>query len=299
MNVDEPSVIELEVLGASFCHWNASRDAVLSPFVAHLWASRGRPAFAAERVIPDGGSVLLFNLGPALEVQGKGAQTVMREAFFAGPATSWADVRYGRDAIHEQVGVLFRPGGAAAYFGAHAEALEDVTSEPSVLPSMRLDANRVGDALREIDSPRDRVESLAKALRLGVRRDAALPITQRMMAMMRRHPTDSVKAHAARAGWTQQHLHRVLRRESGMGTKALQQVVRLQQTLGALEQLRVHRAAEGEASLARLAMSQGFVDQAHLTNTLRTMTGLTPRALMALPPRALGRVLYVVPASSR
>ena len=295
-SVIQPAVIQLEVLGASFCLWDASRDAVLSPFVAHLWASRGRPAFAAERVIPDGGSVLLFNLGAALEVEGKGGQALMREAFFAGPATGWADVRYGQDAIHEQVGVLFRPGGAAAYFGAHAEALADVTSDPSMLPSMRLELHRVGDALRKVSALRDRIQILAPALRLGVGPDAVAPITQRVMAMMRRHPTESVKAHAARAGWTQQHLHRVLRRESGMGTKALQQVVRLQQTLGALERLDVHRA---EGSLAQLAMTQGFVDQAHLTNTLRTMTGLTPRALLALPPRALGRVLYVVSPASR
>lgn len=290
----EPSVIELEVLGASFCLFDAGTDAVLSPFVAHLWASRGRPAFVAERVIPDGGSVLLFNLGAALEVQGEGTQSVMRETFFAGPMSSWADVRYGHDAMHEQVGVLFRPGGAAAYFGAHAEALEDVAGEPSLLPPMRLDPARIGDAMRTTRSLATRIAILAAALRSAVRVDAAPPVTTRIMAMMRRHPTESVKAHAARAGWTQQHLHRVLRRESGMGTKGLQQVVRLQRTLSALERWHAHGSDE-EGSLARLAVRHGFVDQSHLTNTVRTMTGLTPQGLRGLPPRALGRVLYVVP----
>jgi hypothetical protein len=74
-------------------------------------------------------------------------------------------------------------------------------------------------------------------------------------------------------------------------------VVRLQQTLGALERLRAPQRGEHEASLAQLAGTYGFVDQAHLTNTLRTMTGLTPRGLLALPPAAIGRVLYVVRAA--
>lgn len=283
-------MIELEVLGASFCLWSASQEAMLAPFVAHVWASRGRPEFAAERVIPDGGSVLLFNLGRALEVRADGAHAVMRDAFFAGPAMRWADVHYGEDATHEQVGVLFQPGGAAAFFGRDAEALQDVVIEPSLLPEMRLDVARVGDALRGTTSLKARVQFLTAALRDGLR-DTPLPITLRIMAMMRRHPTSTIKEHAARAGWTQQHLHRVLRRESGLGSKALQQVVRLQQTLGALERL---RARPHETSLAQLAGSHGYVDQAHLTNTLRTMTGLTPRGLLALPPAAIGRVLYVV-----
>ena len=290
-------MIELEVLGASFCLWSASEDQRLAPFVAHVWASRGRPEFAAERVIPDGGSVLLFNLGRALDVQAEGATAVMREAFFAGPAMRWADVRYGEDATHEQVGVLFQPGGAAAYFGRHAEALEDVVSEASLLPETRLEVARVGDALRGVRSLQARIQMLAEALRTGLLPETTQPITQRIMAMMRRHPTATVKEHAARAGWTQQHLHRVLRRESGLGSKALQQVVRLQQTLGALERLRAPQRGEHEASLAQLAGTYGFVDQAHLTNTLRTMTGLTPRGLLALPPAAIGRVLYVVRAA--
>ena len=298
MSRREASVIEFEVLGASFCLWSAASDAVLAPFVTHIWASTGSPSFAAERVVPDGGSVLIFNLGRALSMQAAGADALMREVFFAGPTTRWADVHYGFDATHEQVGVLFPPGGAAVYFGSHAEALRDVACESSMLPTMRLDLGRVSDALREASSRSERTQILARALRLAVGSHATKPITQRIMAMMRRHPHESVKAQAARAGWSQQHLHRVLRRESGMGTKELQQVVRLQETLSALDQLRAKRGGDGEESLARLASTQGFVDQAHLTNTLRAMTGLTPRGPIALAPRAVGRVLYVPPTAA-
>ncbi|GHC74562.1 hypothetical protein GCM10007079_08910 [Nocardiopsis terrae] len=65
-----------------------------------------------------------------------------------------------------------------------------------------------------------------------------------------------------------------MERETGLSPKTVQQVGRLQRAL------RLIRAG-GSRTLADVAFSAGYADQAHLTHEARRFTGRTPRACLA------------------
>jgi hypothetical protein len=41
----------------------------LRPFVAAVWASQGQEEIRSERIVPDGGSCLIFNFGGAVSIK--------------------------------------------------------------------------------------------------------------------------------------------------------------------------------------------------------------------------------------
>ncbi|MBA4053530.1 MAG: hypothetical protein C0490_02350, partial [Marivirga sp.] len=83
----------------------------LQPFVSCVWASKGHDEVRNERIIPDGGSTLIFNFGDAVTARrADGSVTTWKHNFFAGLATSYLDLTY--EGTFEQVGVIFKPFGA-------------------------------------------------------------------------------------------------------------------------------------------------------------------------------------------
>jgi AraC family transcriptional regulator len=74
---------------------------------------------------------------------------------------------------------------------------------------------------------------------------------------------------AREAGVHPAHLTRAFRRHVGHTVGTYQRGLRLSLAMG--------RLGEGRESPARVAAATGFYDQAHLTRTLRTATGMTPK----------------------
>ncbi len=86
-----------------------------------------------------------------------------------------------------------------------------------------------------------------------------------------------------RLGCSPHHLSRVFGRVTGSGISRDRNRIRVSRAL--------ERIGEGEASLAGLAHDLGFADQAHLTRTVRAVTGNTPTACRALLALAAGRLV--------
>lgn len=243
-----------------------------------IWASRALWPLADERVLPDGSTILLLNFaGPVRAAHRFGVDTLAR-GMLATSASSWCTLSYDGVA-HEQLGVLFAPGAAAAWFPEVACSARG----PVPLDALGRPAAALWDALAHAPSLEDRVATAEAWLLALPPAEPPGRLTAGVLRLWSRDPGSSVAVIADRAGWTPQHLNRLLRRETGASAKELQQVVRL---------ARVRDALRGPGDLGDLAHRLGFADQSHLHRFLRAHTGLRPSELREGSRASSGRVLY-------
>ena len=87
-------------------------------------------------------------------------------------------------------------------------------------------------------------------------------------------PQRGLPALARELGISPHHLSRVFHAHTGHTIAQHRMLLRSRAAL--------HRIAEGEDSLARLAAEVGFADQSHLTRTIRRQTGYSPTQLRRL-----------------
>ena len=81
---------------------------------------------------------------------------------------------------------------------------------------------------------------------------------------------------ADRSGLSERGLRRHLLRETGLGPKPLQRVLRFRRFVGRLDRL-----ATGCATLAGVAAELGYADQSHLGRDCLRLAGATPATLVA------------------
>lgn len=121
------------------------------------------------------------------------------------------------------------------------------------------------------EGPRERASSTDSSRRLARR---AIEALHRDLA-----ESPSVSSIAAELGCSPFHLMRAVRAELGTSLRGYRVAARIGAAL--------HRLAEGEQDLTRLALELGFASHAHLTSTFVRVLGAPPRALRAqLHPRA-------------
>ncbi|WP_280461031.1 DUF6597 domain-containing transcriptional factor [Nocardia carnea] len=211
----------------------------LEPVVACVWESDAL-VDGTQRVIPDG-CVDLVWLGRHLLVVGADTEPMM-----------WA-------AVGERAGGLrLRPGVAGRLLGVPADEVRDRQVPLSELwPAVA-------------DWP-DRPEAADPAVRLQLLTETVLhrraepdPLVG---AAVRRLvvPRARVSAVAADLGVSERQLNRRVTAAVGYGPKFLARVARLRRLV----------AADGE-SLADRAYAAGYAGQAHMTDEVRHLTGLTP-----------------------
>ncbi|WP_138731944.1 helix-turn-helix domain-containing protein [Modestobacter excelsi] len=83
---------------------------------------------------------------------------------------------------------------------------------------------------------------------------------------------------AARVGWSDRHLEKRFRAETGLSPKEAARVVRFDR---ARRLLAARAGRDGARDLAGLAADLGFADQAHLTREWRALAGLPPTGWLA------------------
>lgn len=242
----------------------------LGDSVAWLWSWRGKPAHARERILPDGNVQLLVNLAAErLRVIEPDGRLGSRPAAVMSGAY---DAPFVIDTVDQTdiVGVAFRPGGGAPFFGMPISELRD-----DHVPLAELWGSAAVDALRErlLRAPDD-------AARLDVLDDALLAaalrpprVTPRIAAGLRallQRP--EVEAAAACSGLSRRAFTRVFREEVGLPPKRWARIRRFQRALA---------GRHGARDLTELAHACGYYDQAHFTRELRAFAGEAPSALLA------------------
>jgi AraC-like DNA-binding protein len=212
----------------------------LEPLVACLWENE--PAeHRPQRVVPDGCVDLIW--------------VAERELVIAGADTGPRIVDL--PAGSRSSGIRLRPGAAGALLGLPASELRD----RQVAAALVWGEQRLEEAMAGAE-PARRLELLAGAVaRRGVAPDALVLGAARRLAV----PGARVAAVAADLGVSERQLHRRMLAAVGYGPKLLARVARLRRLV----------ALAGEP-LASRALEAGYASQAHMTDEVRRLTGLTP-----------------------
>src|SRR3954464_5460057 len=220
------------------------REHAPPPDLASLLACTWTSVATGGRILPDG----------CVDVVWDGTDLVI-----AGPATIALDSPpSGTDVF----GVRFRLGAAGAGLGVPAEELADAR-----VPVAHV--WRDGNALHEAAALRG-LPGLIDALRSRLRAAEADPLT-RAAALGLAVPGARVADLGAELGISERQLRRRFADAVGYGPKTLARILRFQRFLAL--------ARPGD-DLARLALSAGYADQAHLTRETRRLAGRTPRELL-------------------
>ncbi len=255
--------------------------APLVPHVETLWASeRGTLTHAREFTLPTGRVDIVI---PLLDGQRIGryrsSDDRTGEHFKGGVVHGAHDQACQRDTTSAScvVGVHFKPGGAAAFFGGALPALRNQTVPLDALwgPSAR--------ALRE--ELQDTPGMHARLLRLEAYLMARLSLAP---------PADRLVAQAVQAMMHDPSLVNIepLQRASGLGPTRF--IARFEQQVG-LTPKRCGRVLRFHALLARIAVTPapdwaltaveaGYADQSHLIHEFKRITGMTPTAYAPLQP---------------
>ena len=192
------------------------------------------------------------------------------EPLIAGPQTRFVPRPVTAPGI--AVGARFHPGSAASLLGLPADELVDQHVPLAAVDTARAAAlRRVLPALLEPDeAARGIANALARWLAAAEAPDRSLRAAVRLLDA----PGASVAAVARAVGFSERELRRRFRDAVGYGPKTLQRVLRFQRVLAGL----APRDGSPE-TLARLAATAGYSDQAHMSREARELSGLTPLEL--------------------
>lgn len=211
----------------------------LEPVVACVWEDDALVA-GTRRVVPDG-CVDLVWLGDRLLVVGADTEPMVWETVGA-PAT----------------GIRLRPGTAGAVLGVPADEVRDQRVPLSLLWPVVADWPDNPAAA----APSARRRLLAEAvLHRKAQPDPLIGAAVRLLAL----PRARVSTVARDLGVGERHLNRRVTAAVGYGPKFLARVARLRRLI-----------AGREDSLAERAYAAGYAGQAHMTDEVRRLTGLTP-----------------------
>jgi AraC-like DNA-binding protein len=237
------------------------RDFVERIHFGREWVDPAHPV--AERVLPDGGVHLIFNLGDPPSVPGG-----------AGAAAVAVGARCEPSIIHmagrvEHVTVTLRPGGMAALLGVPAAELAGRDVPLDALWGPR--AAQALERLAAIPAGRARVAAaeavLLEALAARARPDALAAEAVRMIE--RAGGRIRVRALAAAAGVGERRLEQAFHRHVGLSPKAVCRLARFRATVHVLQR-------QPRRAWTDIAYDCGFYDQSHLVNEFQALAGLAP-----------------------
>jgi AraC-like DNA-binding protein len=252
----------------------------LRPFVRVLWATTGdvpgeRPP--RERVLPTGGTHLVFLLGPhplrlcgdpddgdAGAVVGHAAVGGARATFYVKEVSPTASV-----------GAQLSPGAIPLLTGAPAEELAGRHTNLEDLWGRAARQSR--ERIAEAGSPEGRLDALERIL------SARLPHPRRLhpavaLGLERFEATDRVGDVVRESGYSRRRFGELFRAEIGLAPKVYCRLRRFQQVLWRL-------AASRDVPWGELALSLGYADQAHFNREFREFAGVTPGAYRRTAPR--------------
>jgi len=236
----------------------------LSAFVSTLWyASDWKPAHRRERVMPDGSAGVIISLDGAA-------------AIVSGPRSKSFVLRTA-DAPRTIIGAQFTHGGAAAFFDM---PISDLWNSHAPLEDV------AGTGLQErllcLPTPETRLSFLAAWLRDRlVHRPELDPAILWAVRELRR-PQTRVAEVSGQIGRSSRWFIDRFASVVGLTPKVFSRVQRFHAALRGIGQ---------HPSLADLAVSAGYYDQAHLIHEFHALAGMSPSTLLASRTEFLNHVV--------
>lgn len=263
-----------------------------APLAAHvesLWlSSREALAHDRERSLPTGRVDIVVPLLQESIVRYEGVDSTL-PVHLRGAVVSGAHDRYsvrGMGGASSVLGVHFKPGGAAAFFGP---ALAEIANRTVLLESLwgpaacelreRLQA--AGDAVRRFAIVEDAL--LARLHGPGSLAGVDRLVPWALQAFARDPSAARVDAVQRASRCSPQQFTRRFDAAVGMTPKRYARVLRFNALLPRL-------ARVGPRDWAEVAVDGGYYDQSHLIHEFRRLSGVTPTAYAPLSDRQLTHV---------
>lgn len=243
----------------------------LDQFVENFWSVMDQPsARAKERILPDGGVEMIFNLGQPprlLDRDGQGADQIFRTNWISGQRTE--SIVISPTPLVRLFGIRFRMWGAAPFLRQPLSEVADAVVELEHLWGGF--ARELHERLQAARTPPERF-AITEAVLLRRLRDGVEDCRLAAAAARRLADTDPnhpVAETAAELGVGQRRLARVFDRTVGLAPKQLQRVSRFQAV--------IRRIGHAPAvDWTDVALSCGYHDQSHFIHEFTGFTRLTP-----------------------
>jgi AraC-like DNA-binding protein len=237
------------------------------------WTQRiaGSQGSYLHRVLPDACVDIVFINGDAPVVVGPWTECFM------------ADLPAGTTIV----GVRFRPGQAATLLGLPVCSLRNQSVALRFISrNSAFDVfSRIADE-SSLSGKRSAIETgLLKCLGHSSPADRTVSAAIRWLA---RHPHGRVEQVSESVGISTRQIHRRFLEAVGYGPKMFQSIIRFQYILNLAGQ------THNRQSLASLAASAGYADQAHMTREVHRFSGAQPTAVLGSSQCTLGMAGFFV-----
>ncbi|CAG1017579.1 hypothetical protein BURC_02242 [Burkholderiaceae bacterium] len=255
--------------------------APLAPFIECLWfAEREALPHTRERGLPTGCADIVIPLLPRQHILRYDSESAavprrLRGGVLQGPHDR-VSVR-GTEGPSAVIGVHFRPGGAAAWFGGALPELRNRTLPLDELWGCA--ASTLRDELQNAGTPQAALQRLeSHLLRRLHRAPSADTMVLQAIGALQRDPTRALIDPVQRAsGCTPAQFIGRFERAVGLTPKRYARVLRFHSMLPVL-------VRAGPRDWAQIAVAAGYFDQSHLIHEFRRLSGLTPGAYRPVQP---------------
>jgi AraC-like DNA-binding protein len=249
----------------------------LAAFVDTLWYCDGnQTVYRKERVLPNGRFQLFFSLSDA-PVGGPGRANwhVGRGASSLVVGIETQCIVIDMSTLQSAMGVLFRPGGARAFFDAPADVFYNERVSLDLIWGSR--AAEVRDRLREAFPAAEKFRVLEMALleRMNKRVELHAAVLYALGQFARTPHIRSVLDVARDTGLSRRRFAQLFREQVGLTPKLYCRLRRFQHVLRQV-------SLGAPVDWAGLALDGGYCDQAHLANEFRDFSGISPSAYLAI-----------------
>jgi AraC-like DNA-binding protein len=259
--------------------------AALASHVEKLWCCDGHPGVSGkDRALPDGRFQLAFSLaeGPISALADPiGGGAGIAPSLLIGIRSRFSIIYSAR--LRSAMGVVFRPGGAHAFFHTPADEFHNKNVSLDLIWGSTVRALR--DRLRTANHPAEKFKLLEVALleRLNERAQLNAAVRYALQEFSRRPQIPRVQELAQEAGLSRRRFAQLFREQIGLTPKLYCRIQRFQ---NALKQI----ASGASVDWAQLALAAGYSDQAHLAHEFRDFSGLSPSAYLASNRRSANDV---------
>ncbi|MBL0324943.1 MAG: helix-turn-helix transcriptional regulator [Cytophagaceae bacterium] len=258
----------------------------LDSYIDLFWASNGNPDFREERIIPDGSCLLLFNFGKPVSSNSGNFHLPVKRCIFTGVFTNFISMKYDSfEDIHQQVGVIFKPGGAYPFIRMPIEEFKNQAIDAELINKSVFE--KIYDQLGEADSCESRIMMLEKIFLEMQSKFDFHTLPQDFINLIKFRNNLKVNELVDKTGYSQQYVNKILRAHAGVNLKSLQTIFKVSRAIKMLQ---------GDSKIenfAALAHDLDYFDQPHFIHQIKKMTGFTPKEFKDLSLPITSRVIYL------
>jgi AraC-like DNA-binding protein len=260
-------VVEYEAPPGQWRFSSAASDHDLAGIVVEYWEVEGRLSPFRERVLPNGCTEVMINLGPPHRMRVRGGSSLWETAWFSGLHARSISIE-SLSGTH-LVSARLHPLGALQLFGAPVAGLVNTVVDLETL--VGASARELRASLLKAGSAQERFGIIEGFLRTHLSRHPVPTGVTRAAAQLIEevHGDLRISSLHGSLGISRKHLWHHFARELGMSPKGYAGLHRFVWTLARL------RESTG-VDWPRLAIAAGYSDQSHLVRDFRRVASASP-----------------------